>query len=83
MKGMRKRLDTPFAKKFGGIILFATAVLLVANPELVSILLLVNMIGVDVFVLLIGLQLRQHWSIVSVCVLTPLNAWWRKGFKAR
>lgn len=71
MTFLRGRLNTPFARKWGGVIAFATVILFLSNPELLSVVLLVNMIGVDVFVLLIGLQLKQHWSVISMFIIGP------------
>lgn len=61
--------------------MFATVILFIANPELLSVVLLVNMIGVDVFVLLVGIQLRQNWLIISTFVVTPCCLWLRKRLK--
>lgn len=78
---LRDRLSTPFARKCGTIIVFATVTLLIANPELVSVVLLVNMIGVDVFVLLVGIQLRQNWSVINAYIVMPCYLWLRKRLK--
>lgn len=50
---LRDRLSTPFARRWGAVIVSATAILFVANPELLSVVLLVNVIGVDVNVFII------------------------------
>ncbi|MEE7545905.1 hypothetical protein HF319_01550 [Xanthomonas sp. Kuri4-1] len=65
------KLNLPFARKWGALIAFATALLFLTNPELLSAVLLVNTIGVDVFILLVGMQLRQHWEVVSSCMINP------------
>ncbi|TWQ48399.1 hypothetical protein, partial [Xanthomonas vasicola] len=65
----REKLKTPFARRWAGGILFATVILFLSNPELLSAVLLVNMIGVDVFVLFIGIQLRQNWSVISAFII--------------
>ena len=63
------------------MIVFATAILFIANPELLSVVLLVNMIGVDVFVLLIGIQLRQNWSVISTFIIMPCYLWLRRQLR--
>ena len=78
---LRDRLNTPFARKWGAVIVFATAILFIANPELLSVVLLVNMIGVDVFVLLIGIQLRQNWSVISTFIIMPCYLWLRRQLR--
>ncbi|HID8536487.1 hypothetical protein [Stenotrophomonas hibiscicola] len=80
---LRSRFSTPFARKWGALIVFATVILFLSNPELLSVVLLVNMIGVDVFVLLIGIQLRQNWSVISTFIIMPCYLRLRKLFKTR
>ncbi|AVQ06820.1 TPA: hypothetical protein HH295_11590 [Xanthomonas vasicola pv. zeae] len=77
----REKLKTPFARRWAGGILFATVILFLSNPELLSAVLLVNMIGVDVFVLFIGIQLRQNWSVISAFIIVPCCIRVKKLFK--
>ncbi len=79
---LRSRLNTPFARKWGALIAFATVILFLSNPELLSVVLLVNMIGVDVFVLLIGIQVRQNWSVISTFIIMPCYLRLRRLFRA-
>ncbi|KQR10692.1 hypothetical protein ASF90_14090 [Xanthomonas sp. Leaf148] len=78
----RDKLNTRFVRRWGGGILFATAILLLSNPELLSAVLLVNMIGVDVLVLFIGIQLRQNWSIISAFIIAPCYIRIKRLFKS-
>lgn len=52
-------LRNPFANKYAGVIGFSTLILLITNPEPLSFMLMINVIGIDFFILLIGIQLRQ------------------------
>lgn len=72
LRTLRTALDSRFGRRWAAVIVLATTVLLVANPELLSLMLLVNLIGVDVFVLLIGLQLQQQWWAIRAGVLVPV-----------
>jgi hypothetical protein len=65
-------LKSRFAKKYAGLIGFGTIVLLITNPELLSFMLLINVIGIDIFILLVGIQLRQNWSIISIFIINPI-----------
>lgn len=71
MRFIRNKLNTPFARKWGAIIGFGALLLVLSNPELLSFVLLVNMIGVDVFVLLVGIQLRHNWSAINTFIINP------------
>lgn len=80
---LREKLSSPFARKWGALIGFATVLLFLSNPELLSVVLLVNVIGVDVFILLVGMQLRQNWSVVSMFIIAPCWVRIKKLFKAQ
>ena len=59
-------LKSHFIKKYARVIGFGTLILLITNPELLSFMLLINIIGIDIFILLAGIQLRQNWSIINI-----------------
>ena len=63
------RLNAPAAKRWVALVGFGVLLLLVLNPELLSGILLVDMIGIDVFVLLLVIQFRQHWAAFDTWVL--------------
>lgn len=83
MRFLLARLNSPAAKRWAALILFGTALLFVLNPELLSGILLVDMIGIDVFVLLLTLQLRHHWAAFDTWVLHPLCSRIRGLFTGR
>lgn len=78
----REKLSSPFLRKWGALIGFATVLLFLSNPELLSVVLLVNMIGADVFILLVGIQLRQNWSVISMLIIAPCWFKIKRLFKA-
>ncbi len=81
MRFFTSRLNTPFARRWGALIGFVTLLLFVSNPELLSVALLVNTLGVDIVVLLLGIQLRHQWSAINVFVITPFCLRMRRLFK--
>lgn len=71
MRFLLGKLNTPFAKKWGAFIGFAILLLFLANPELFSVALLADAIGIDVIILLLGIQLRHQWSMIDAFIITP------------
>ncbi len=72
-----------FAQRLGTLIGFATVLLFVANPELFSFVLLANVIGVDVLVLLVGMQVQQNWLAMKVGLIQPVYGWLRRIGRSR
>ncbi|WP_258080408.1 hypothetical protein [Xanthomonas arboricola] len=83
MRSIRRMLTAPFARKWGALIAASTLILLVSNPELVSAVLLINMVGIDVLVLFAVIQLRQHWSMLDAFVIAPCRLKIRQLFKPK
>ncbi len=67
----RDRLKSPFARKLGTIIALAMVILFISNPELLSIFLFVELIGIDVLILLVGMQIKDNWAAISTLIITP------------
>lgn len=64
-----KRSDS---RKYAGIIALCTFLFFISNPELLSLILLVNVIGLDIFMLLLSIQLRSSFSAGYLLYLVPL-----------
>lgn len=83
MRFLLARLNAPAAKRWVALVGFGVLLLLVLNPELLSGILLVDMIGIDVFVLLLVVQFRHHWAAFDTWVLHPLYSRIRSLFTGR
>ncbi len=76
-------LKSRFAKKYAGVIGLCTIILFVINPELLSFVLLMNVIGADIFILLVGIQLRQNWTAINVFLISPIHFWFKRVFMTK
>lgn len=83
MRFLLARLNSPATKRWAAALGFGVLLLFVLNPELLSGILLVDMIGIDVFVLLLVIQFRQHWAAFDTWVLHPLCSRIRSLFTGR
>ncbi len=83
MRFLLAGLNSPAAKRWAALIGFGTLLLFVLNPELLSGILLVDMIGIDVFLLLLAIQFRQYWAAFDTWVLHPLCSRIRSLFTGR
>ena len=81
MGDLREKLGSPFARKWGALIGFATVLLFRPIRSAVGGA-AGKLIGVDVFILLVGMQLRQNWSVISMFIIAPCWVRIKKLFKA-
>ncbi|MEO6919507.1 MAG: hypothetical protein ABI171_10930 [Collimonas sp.] len=61
-----------FRSKFAGALAVCTALLFITNPELLSVVLVANAIGIDIFILLVTLQFRAQFSMLYMMFLYSL-----------
>jgi hypothetical protein len=61
-----------FVMRAGVVIGTLTVILFATNPEILSFLLVLNAIGVDVFLLFVSFQLRSQFEVAYRMLLAPL-----------
>ncbi|MBH1432960.1 hypothetical protein I5U42_16830 [Stenotrophomonas maltophilia] len=67
----RGRLKSPLARRLGAVLVLILVILFISNPELLSMVLFVELIGVDVLILLAVMQIKEHWMTISTFIITP------------
>lgn len=63
---------TTFGRRSAALLGLVTILVLATNPELLSLMLLINVVGVDIFILLLGVQIRQNWSVLRTFIVSPI-----------